>query len=464
MAERERVSFEAVTGAAKIAVGLDAEHTKRVVAALEAGRPEDARTLVAPLHAADVADLFDQITLDQRKLLIAALRAELDPEVLAEIDETIREEVVHELAPDELAAAVTKLDTDDAVDLLEDLDVAAQREILEAVPAEERAAIEEGLAYPESTAGRLMQPDLVAVPAYWTIGQTIDFMREAENLPDEFYEIFVVDEAHKPIGTVPLNRAMRAKRPIEVADIMDTNPTVIPAMMDQEEAAYLFQQYNLASAPVVDAEGRLVGVVMIDDIVDVIQEEHEEDLMHLGGVGHDDALDAVLTTTRKRFSWLLVNLGTAVIASIVIAFFDATIEKIVALAILMPIVASMGGNAGTQTLTVTVRALATKDLTAANAARLINKEMVVGLLNGVLFAVLIGVLAALWFTNAGLGAVMAAAMVINMLVAGLSGILIPLGLTRLGFDPALAASIFVTTVTDVVGFFAFLGLAAWLLL
>ena len=245
---------------------------------------------------------------------------------------------------------------------------------------------------------------------------------------------------------------------------MDTNPVVIPAMMDQEEAAYRFQQYDLTSAPVADAEGRLVGVVMIDDIVDVIHEEHEEDLMHLGGVGEDDALDAVLTTTRKRFSWLLVNLGTAIIASIVIAIFDATIEKIVALAILMPIVASMGGNAGTQTLTVTVRALATKDLTAANAVRLINKEMIVGLLNGVLFAMLIGVLAALWFTNPGLGAVMAAAMVINMVIAGLSGILIPLGLTRLGFDPALAASIFVTTVTDVVGFSAFLGLAAWLLL
>ena len=464
MAEQKRMSPEADAVSADTAFGLDSERTKQVVAALEAGRPDDVRELVQPLHVADLADLFDQVTPDQRRLLVSALHAELDPHVLAEIDETVREDVVHELAPDELAAAVAELDSDDAVDLLEDLDAAEQREILEAMPAEERAAIEEGLAYPESTAGRLMQHDLVAVPAYWTIGQTIDFMRENEDLPAEFYEIFVVDPAHKPIGTVPLNRAMRSKRPVEVANIMDTNPVVIPAMMDQEEAAYLFQQYDLTSAPVADAEGRLVGVVMIDDIVDVIHEEHEEDLMHLGGVGEDDALDAVLTTTRKRFSWLLVNLGTAIIASIVIAIFDATIEKIVALAILMPIVASMGGNAGTQTLTVTVRALATKDLTAANAARLINKEMIVGLLNGVLFAMLIGVLAALWFTNPGLGAVMAAAMVINMVIAGLSGILIPLGLTRLGFDPALAASIFVTTVTDVVGFSAFLGLAAWLLL
>ena len=464
MAEQKRMSPEADAVPADTAFGLDSERTKQVVAALEARRPDDARELVQPLHVADLADLFDQVTPDQRRLLVAALHAELDPQVLTEIDETVREDVVHELAPDELAAAVTELDSDDAVDLLEDLDAAERREILEAVPAEERAAIEAGLAYPESTAGRLMQHDLVAIPAYWTIGQTIDFMREDADLPAEFYEIFVVDPAHKPIGTVPLHRAMCTKRPVEMADIMDTNPIVIPALMDQEEAAYLFQQYDLTSAPVADTEGRLVGVVMIDDIVDVIHEEHEEDLMHLGGVGATDALDAVLTTTRKRFSWLLVNLGTAIIASIVIAIFDATIEKIVALAILMPIVASMGGNAGTQTLTVTVRALATKELTAANAARLINKEMIVGLLNGVLFAMLIGVLAALWFTNPGLGAVMAAAMVINMVIAGLSGILIPLGLTRLGFDPALAASIFVTTVTDVVGFATFLGLAAWLLL
>ena len=309
-----------------------------------------------------------------------------------------------------------------------------------------------------------MQRDLVAVPEFWTVGQTIDFLRESDDLPDKFYEIFVVDPAHRPIGTIPLDRAMRSKREVVAGDIMDPNPLAIPVATDQEEVAYAFQQYDHTSAPVIDAAGRLVGVIMIDDIVDVIHEEHEEDLLRLGGVGSGDLHESAVVTTRRRFSWLLVNLGTAIIASVVIAFFDATIEKIVALAILMPIVASMGGNAGTQTLTVTVRALATKDLTATNAMRLVNKEVVVGFFNGVVFASLIGVVAGLWFGDAGLGAVLAAAMVINLLIAGLAGILIPLALVRLHIDPALAASVFLTTITDVVGFGAFLGLGAWLLL
>ena len=454
----------AATTPSDAAYGLDPVFVREVVAALDDGEPERVRGRVVALHAADVADLLDQITADQRRVLIDALRAGLDPDVLTELDERIRGDVVGQLETGELAAAVAELDTDDAVDVLKALDETDQRDVLNAVPAEDRMVIEQALAHPEDTAGRLMQRDLVAVPEFWTVGQTIDFLRESDDLPDKFYEIFVVDPAHRPIGTIPLDRAMRSKREVVAGDIMDPNPLAIPVATDQEEVAYAFQQYDHTSAPVIDAAGRLVGVIMIDDIVDVIHEEHEEDLLRLGGVGSGDLHESAVVTTRRRFSWLLVNLGTAIIASVVIAFFDATIEKIVALAILMPIVASMGGNAGTQTLTVTVRALATKDLTATNAMRLVNKEVVVGFFNGVVFASLIGVVAGLWFGDAGLGAVLAAAMVINLLIAGLAGILIPLALVRLHIDPALAASVFLTTITDVVGFGAFLGLGAWLLL
>jgi magnesium transporter len=309
-----------------------------------------------------------------------------------------------------------------------------------------------------------MQRDFIAVAEYWTVGQTIDYMRESDDLPDEFYEIFVVDPAFRPVGTVPLNRAMRTKRPVMVRQIMNTEQKLIPVDMDQEEVAYMFSQYDLLSAAVVDDNGRLVGMITADDVMEVIEEEAEEDIMRLAGVGEVDLYDSVLNTTRTRFAWLLVNLGTAILASIVIALFDATIEQIVALAILMPIVASMGGNAGTQTLTVAVRSLAARELTPTNALRVVNKETLVGLVNGVLFAVLISIVAAVWFRDFALGGVLAAAMVINMVVAALSGILVPIGLDRVGIDPAVASSVFVTTITDVVGFFAFLGLAALILL
>jgi magnesium transporter len=310
-----------------------------------------------------------------------------------------------------------------------------------------------------------MQREFIAVPAYWTVGQLIDYCRESADLPDEFYEIFVVDPRQRPIGSVPLYRAMRTERPVMVRSIMAPETRLIPIDMDQEEVAYLFQQYRMASGPVIDEAGRMVGVVTFDDVAQVIQEEAEEDLMRLAGVaGETDLALSVMRTSRTRFTWLLVNLFTAILASLVISLFDATIEEIVALAILMPIVASMGGNAGTQTLTVAVRALATHELTAANAMRVLGKEVLVGGLNGVLFAILMGLIAGLWFQNPALGLVIAAAMVINMLIAGFFGMLVPLGCERLGVDPAIAASVFLTTITDVVGFFAFLGLAAWFLL
>ena len=443
---------------------LSREFVRDILGAAEIDNKERVRELIKPLHVADIADLIDQVTPEQRHVVLGCLPAAIVPEILTELDESVRDEVLHVLAPQEVAEAVTELDTDDAVDLLEDLNADEQREVLAAVPDEERAAVEEALGYAEDSAGRLMQRDFVAVPQYWNVGQIIDYLRDADDLPDEFFEIFVVDPGHHPVGTVPLSRAMRSQRPVLVADIMDDQPKIIPVDTDQEDVAHVFSQYDLASAPVIDAAQRIVGVIMVDDVVDVINEENEEDLMRLGGVQQDDFYTSVVRTTRTRFSWLAINLITAIAASSVIALFDATIEEIVALAVLMPIVASMGGNAGTQTLTVAVRALATRELTPTNALRLINKEALVGVLNGILFAVLIGIVATLWFGNPPLGLVLAAAMVINLVVAGLCGILIPLGLDRAGVDPALAATVFLTTITDVVGFFAFLGLAAWLLL
>mgnify|MGYP006422022077 FL=1 len=309
-----------------------------------------------------------------------------------------------------------------------------------------------------------MQRDLIAVPAFWSIGQMIDYLRDSEDLPEDFYEIFVVDPGHRPIGSIPLNKAMRTKRPVILSEVMENEPVFIQVETDQEDVAFQFQQYDLTSAPVIDASGRLVGVIMHDDVVDVIHEEAEEDIMHLAGLSEGNIYSTVLNTSKRRFSWLLINLLTAVLASVVIAQFDAAIEEIVALAILMPIVASMGGNAGTQTMTVAVRALATRELTETNARRFVNKELLVGVANGVVFAILAGLLAGGWFQDAALGAVIAAAMVINMIVAGLGGVLVPLGFGRLGIDPAIAASVFVTTITDVIGFLAFLSLAATFLI
>ncbi|MEX1205708.1 MAG: magnesium transporter [Dongiaceae bacterium] len=432
--------------------------------ALAGGRIERVMELAEPLHAADVADLLEHLSRDERALYLRITRHVIDPETLTYLDETVREEVMELLGPQELAAAVARLDSDDAVEVLEDLGDEAKQRILDSIPAAERALLEEGLTYPDDSAGRMMQRELVAVPSFWTVGETIDYLRAKDDLPDAFYDLFVVDPAHKPVGAVPLSRAMRARRAARLADIMETELRLIPVAMDQEAVAHLFRQYGLVSAPVVDAGGRLVGVVTVDDVVHVIDEEAEEDLMKLGGVREDDLYRAAIDTTRARFTWLVVNLLTAILASAVIGVFQGNIEQIVALAVLMPIVASMGGNAGTQTLTVAVRALAMKELTRDNALRFVGKELLVGSFNGILFAALTGAVAWLWFDMPGLGLVIAAAMMFNMAVAGLSGTLIPLGLQRLGIDPAIASGVFVTTVTDVVGFFAFLGLAGLVLL
>ncbi len=382
---------------------------------------------------------------------------------LTEVDEAIRLEIVDGLPNEKIAEALGELDSDDAVYILEDLDEEDQQEILARLPFTERVRLRRALDYPEDTAGRRMQTEFVAVPPFWTVGQTIDYMRDDEDLPGSFSQIFVIDPTFKLVGSVNLDRILRTKRGTKIEEIMDEPRSPITAEMDQEEAAQIFEQYDLLSAAVVDDNNRLVGVLTIDDVVDVIHEEADEDIKRLGGVGDEELSDSVAATVRSRVVWLLVNLCTALLSCTVIGLFDATIAEMVALAVLMPVVASMGGNAGTQTMTVTVRALATRDLDIYNAGRIIRREATVGLINGLIFSVLIGTVAALWFANPGLGGVIAAAMIVNMLAAALAGILLPLLLDKFGADPAIASAVFVTMVTDVVGFFAFLGLASlWL--
>jgi magnesium transporter len=422
-----------------------------------------------------VADLIGLLHEEDREALIGLLGGALPSEVLAELDGDLLEEIIEAMEPAKVAEAMSELDTDDATFVLEDLDEEKQAEILSFAPIEDRLALRAALDFEEESAGRLMQREFFATPAFWTVGQIIDRMRSAEELPDRFYEVFVVDPAFKPVGSVPLSTLMKSPRETVIESIMTSRDMrTIPVTMDQEEVAYLFEQYNMISAPVVDEADRLIGMITVDDVVEMVREETHEDMLALGGVEADTGLsDTVFETVRSRFSWLAINLATAIMASLVISMFDVAIGQIVALAILMPIVASMGGNAGTQTLTVVVRSMATKDLTASNAARVVLREALVGFLNGLIFALIMGALAGIWYLMSGwgdqgeatrLGVVVGAAMVINLFAAGLAGILIPIGMQRAGADPAVSSAVFVTTVTDVVGFFVFLGLAAAVLI
>ncbi|MGE5146008.1 MAG: magnesium transporter [Candidatus Eiseniibacteriota bacterium] len=439
--------------------GLTPNVVEAVRNALDAHEVERVRRLVKPLHYTDVADLLERLSPEQRHTAVDAIRADIAPEVLTELDESVREEVIDQLGIREVAAAVTEMDTDDAVEVIEYLDQDVQQQVLEALPAEERALVEQALAYPEGSAGRLMQRDFVAVPAFWTVGETIDHMRTAPELPDAFYDIFVVDPMHRPIGKLPLSRVARSRRPVRVSDIMRTNHTLIPVAMDQEEIAQLFRRLDLVSAAVVDEAGRLVGTITVDDVVDVIDEEAEADMLHLAGVGETDVHMPALSTARRRTRWLLVTVVKSILASAVISQFEVTIEKMVALAVLMPIAAALAGDAGMQVVTVTVRGLATKAITAGNMTRAIGKEVVVGMLNGLVFATLMGVLAGLWFRDLPIGLVLAGAMLFNLVWSGVAGTLIPLALDKLGVDPAIASGPFLVTTTDVLGFFSFLGLA-----
>jgi len=460
--QRADTDAPGATGAEQLHA-LNPAFIEKVMNAVDAGDKPAVLELIEPLHAADMGDLLGLLRGKQRRKLLDLLGPQLNPEVLPELDEPLRDRVVAAMSNEALAAAVAALETDDSVYLLENLTEQRKTEILNLLPRIERAHVEKGLSYPEDTAGRLMRSELVAVPHYWTVGHTIDYMRSVDDLPDEFYEIFIVDPSFHLVGTVSLSRVARTRRHIAMRDIMESEQTLIPVTMDQEEVAYLFNQYNLISAAVVDENERLVGVITVDDVVDVIGEEAEEDILRLGGVAETDPTDSVVVTTRRRFPWLLVNLITAILASLVIAQFEATIQELVALAVLMPIVASMGGNAGTQTLTVAVRAIATKELNATNAARIILREVFVAGYNGVLFALIMGVAGGWWADSFAIGAVLAAAMLINLLAAGIAGVLAPLALERLKIDPAMASGVMVTTVTDVVGFLSFLGLASLLL-
>jgi magnesium transporter len=441
---------------------------KTVAAILYAVDIDDREKLVElmePLHAADIADMLEQINAFDRVRLIRLYGQSFDGEILSELDEGLREDVIAVLEPQVLADAVRELDSDDVVDLVEDLDEPQQEAILDVLEDADRAVVEQSLTYPEDSAGRLMQREVVMAPEHWNVGQAIDFLRSSDDLPEQFYHVVLVDPRLRPLANVTLGKLMGSRREVSLRDITEDVFQVIPAMQSESDVAYAFNQYHLISAPVTDADGRLVGVITIDDAMGVLDEEHEEDILRLAGVDEESSLsDRVMDTTKRRFPWLAINLLTSILASLVIAQFDAAIAQVVALAVLMPIVASMGGNAGTQSLTVAVRAIATKDLTGANVWRVIRREVLVGLINGLAFAVIMGVVGILWFGLPMLGAVIAAAMVVNLVVAGLAGTVIPVALDRVGVDPALASGAFVTTVTDVVGFFAFLGLAAAVLL
>ena len=443
---------------------LDPGTVSAVLDAVEQGQAAVLTELMTPLHAADIADLLEQIGEAERRDLVLLYDREFDGEILSELDEGLREEIIAVLHPQVLADAVRELESDDVVDLLEDLDVPQQEVILEALEDADRVAVEQALSYPEFSAGRLMQREIVIAPEHWNVGEAIDFMRASEDLPDQFYHLMLVNPRLEPFGYVALGRLMATKRVVKLVDITEKEFRTFEVGEDEADVAYAFNQYHLISAPVVDADGRLVGVITIDDAMNILDEEHEEDILRLAGVGESSMSDKVGDTIKRRFPWLAVNLVTAILASLVIAQFEETIARFVALAVLLPIVASMGGNAGTQSLTVAVRAIATRDLTSSNVWRVIRREVMVGLVNGVIFAFVMGVVGMLWFDSPVLGGVIAVAMVINLLVAGLAGIMIPVTLDRYGIDPALASGAFVTTVTDVVGFLAFLGLAAVVLL
>lgn len=445
--------------------GLEPHRVDAVLAAVADGDAALVAELLEPLHAADIADLLEQVSEDERNSLLALYSPEIDGEILSEISDSIREDVIEALPPDVVADAVRDLDTDDVVDILEDLEAPAQAVILSALASADRAAVERALSYPEYSAGRLMQREVVVAPAHWTVGEMIDHLRSAEWLPDQFYHVILVDPRMKPIAYVTLGRLLSSRREVRLADIVEDSFRTIEATEPEADVAYLFNQYHLISCPVVDENDRLVGIITIDDAMNVLDEEHEEDVLRMAGVDEESSLsDTVIEAAKGRALWLFVNLFTAILASTVISLFTASINQMVALAVLMPIVASMGGNAGTQSMTVAVRAIATRDLTSQNAGRVIRREIAVGGLNGLIFGLAMAAVTAFWFQVPLLSLVIGLAMLLTLMAAALGGIVIPMLLERFDIDPALASGPFVTTVTDVVGFFAFLGLASWMLL
>ncbi len=450
-------------------VDIDMQHVDALRLAISQDDGAELRRLLSGEHPAELADRLEQLSADERGLLVELAPDVISPSLLAELEDEVVEDVLPLLQPGQISKAMEELDSDDAIQIFEELPAHRHAEVLADMSDADRKEIEDSFAFDEETAGRLMQREFVAAPEFWSVQQAIEHMRlrhqqGGNNLPDKFFDIYVIDAHFHPLGYIPLSTLVRSGKDQALKDIMDSNLTVIEPDMDQEDVAYLFEKFDLISAPVLDANGRLSGMITVDDIVEIIQDEHTEDMLALAGVNEAGLVDTVWSTVRARAPWLFVNLLTAIGASIVIAQFQAEIEKLVALAVLLPIVASMGGNAGTQSLTVAIRALATRDLTSANRVRVIRREALAAIVNGFVFAVVLGGITFIWFGHSKLALVIASALVFNMFCAGLAGILVPLGLKRIGADPAVSSSVFVTTVTDVIGFLAFLGLASLFLL
>jgi len=413
------------------------------------------------LHESDVANLIENLSNEIRTKLIEIEAFNIDPDIFIELNESIQSEVLQLLSTDSIINIIKRLESDDSIKILENLEKEKKHEVLEKLPPKDKFLLEEGLSFPEDSAARIMQREFTAVPSNWSVGQTIDYLRENKDLPKEFLEIFIVDNDFKPVGTVPSSRVLRTSRESKMNSIMSEMPVLIPVNMDKEEVGHTFENYSLVSAGVINKDNKLVGMITADDVVTVVQEEAEEDVLRLAGVGDEEITDSVIVKTKRRFNWLLLNLFTALLATWVISNFGASIEQMVALAFLMPIVASMGGNAGMQTLAVTIRAIATKELSSSNFNRVVGKEFIIGILNGIIFAIITAVIVQFWFKEINLSILIGVSMILNMIVAGLFGILVPVSLKKINIDPALASSVFVTTITDVIGFLSFLGLGSF---
>lgn len=449
------------TGNKKVNLDFNKEFINTFSEKIENGKIEFINQTLKDLHEADVANLFENLTPSTRIKLIELESFNINPEIFIELNESIQSEVLQLLSTESIIKIIKRLESDNAIKILENLEKDIKEKVLDKLPPKDKFLLEEGLSYPEDSAARIMQREFTAVPSNWTVGQTIDYLREDKDLPEKFLEIFIVDNDFKPIGTVPTSRLLRASRELKMNSIMIEMPVLISANMDQEEVGHTFENYNLVSAGVVNKNNKLVGMITADDVVTVVQEEAEEDVLRLAGVGNEEITDSVMLKTKRRFNWLLLNLFTALLATWVISNFGASIEQMVALAFLMPIVASMGGNAGMQTLAVTIRAIATKELSKSNFNRVVGKEFLIGILNGIIFAIITAIIVQLWFKQLNLSLLIGVSMTLNMIVAGLFGILVPVSLKKLNIDPALASSVFVTTITDVIGFLSFLGLGSF---
>jgi magnesium transporter len=448
------------TGNKKVNLDFNKEFINTFSEKIENGNIEFINQTLKDLHEADVANLIENLNPSTRVKLIELESFSINPEIFIELNESIQGEVLQLLSIESIIKIIKRLESDNAIKILENLEKDTKDKVLDKLPPKDKFLLEEGLSYPEDSAARIMQREFTAVPSNWTVGQTIDYLREDKDLPEEFLEIFIVDNDFKPIGTVPSSRVLRTSRDLKMNSIMIGMPVLISANMDQEEVGHTFENYNLVSAGVVNKNNKLVGMITADDVVTVVQEEAEEDVLRLAGVGDEEITDSVMLKTKRRFNWLLLNLLTALLATWVISNFGASIEQMVALAFLMPIVASMGGNAGMQTLAVTIRAIATKELSKTNFNRVVGKEFLIGILNGIIFAIITAVIVQLWFKQLNLSLLIGVSMILNMIVAGLFGILVPVSLKKLNIDPALASSVFVTTITDVIGFLSFLGLGS----